>query len=41
MSASRTAAPSGQPSVTQSEKHSTAPSIMVAPWAKLTVLDTA
>ena len=30
----------GQPSVTQKVKHKTAPSIMVLPWAKLTVFDT-
>ena len=32
---------SGQPSVTQNVKHRTAPSIMVLPCAKFTVLDTA
>jgi hypothetical protein len=36
-----TASASGQPSVTQKVKHSTAPSIMVLPWAKFTVRDTA
>src|ERR1700751_5385927 len=39
--ASGTAAGSGQPNVTQAVKHRTAPSIIVLPWAKLTVLDTA
>ena len=41
MSASKTASASGHPSVTQNVKHTTAPSIMVEPWAKFTVLDTA
>ena len=40
-SARTTAAASGQPNVTQNVKHSTAPSIMVLPWAKFTVRDTA
>ena len=40
-SARITANVNGQPSVTQNVKHSTAPSIMVEPWAKFTVRDTA
>ncbi len=36
-----TARGSGQPNVTHNEKHRTAPSIMVPPCAKFTVLDTA
>ena len=36
-----TAADSGQPNVTQTVEHNTAPSIIMLPWAKLTVLDTA
>ena len=40
-SASATASHNGQPSVTQSVKHRTAPSIMVLPCAKFTVFDTA
>ena len=40
-SAATTASGSGQPNVTQNVKHSTAPSIMVLPCAKFTVLDTA
>ena len=35
-----TAADSGQPNLTQTVKHDTAPSIIVLPWARLTVLDT-
>ena len=35
------ASASGQPNVTQKVKHRTAPSIMVLPCAKFTVLDTA
>ncbi len=38
--ASTIAIGTGQPNVTQKVKHSTAPSIMVEPCAKLTVLDT-
>jgi hypothetical protein len=40
-SASGIAIASGQPSVTQKAKHRTAPSIMVLPCAKFTVLETA
>ena len=40
-SARSTASGSGQPNVTHNEKHRTAPSIMVPPCAKFTVLDTA
>ena len=39
-SASRTATAGGHCSVTQKTKHSTAPSIMLDPWAKFTVRDT-
>src|SRR5262249_4257444 len=35
-----TAADSGQPNLTQTVKHNTAPSIIMLPWARLTVLDT-
>src|SRR6476620_4386178 len=40
-SARTTASASGQPSVTQKVKHSTAPSIMVLPWAHLIVVEVA
>src|SRR5208282_3438779 len=40
-SASTTASVNGHPSVAQNVKQSTAPSIMVEPWAKFTVRDTA